>query len=448
MVPPPPLPFLPALALPSPCPQQQRSLSMSAAAMGDDESPAKKKRHSTTVRKSRDIAPAPLKPLAPVKLEAMPEEPLQPQHRPSVTPTPSVTPPAARVSPAPIAAAASASPPADTHNMPEKSPAETAYAKRQERLIKNRAAALLSRKRKREHLTALEQDRLQLQADNDSLKQKVLQLESRVQSLENENTELKRKFALTAAPVKHVAPASLVTPKHAKTTGMVFMIILFSFALFTLPSSHTRDQLTVGGSPASPSMPLIGASTPSMTLDELPAAPSTDLMLINSVRPGDLQTWIQTSMDPASSNNDSTDVIQWYGQQDHADEKGAGVPPHLYLYANELAQVTPLPMAAGAGAHNNPLPESTLSLLCPLNTSSHCDSYLQIDVKVLGSSIKHGVLRSDSNKNAIVVANHPRHHNNDQADTDDMLMTEQPHRALRRKWADKQRKRVSRIVLE
>lgn len=60
-------------------------------------------------------------------------------------------------------------------------------AKRQERLIKNRAAALLSRKRKREHLTALEEQRNDLVSENDSLKERVIELEKA-------NMELKKKM--------------------------------------------------------------------------------------------------------------------------------------------------------------------------------------------------------------------------------------------------------------
>lgn len=60
-------------------------------------------------------------------------------------------------------------------------------AKRQERLIKNRAAALLSRKRKREHLSALEEQCTDLTSVNQSLLDKVSQLEK-------ENLELKKKL--------------------------------------------------------------------------------------------------------------------------------------------------------------------------------------------------------------------------------------------------------------
>lgn len=70
-------------------------------------------------------------------------------------------------------------------------------AKRQERLIKNRAAALLSRKRKREHLTALEDQRNGLSNENSELKQKVL-------ALEKENLALKRRLEPQQADSKSV----------------------------------------------------------------------------------------------------------------------------------------------------------------------------------------------------------------------------------------------------
>lgn len=110
---------------------------------------------------------------------------------------------------------------------PNKSPAEAAYAKRQERLIKNRAAALLSRKRKRDHLTTLEEERQQLVNDNQALHSKVSSLEARVVSLEQENLELKRKLSPSFPVHKQQQQhqhTSLAIPKHAKTTGMVFMV--------------------------------------------------------------------------------------------------------------------------------------------------------------------------------------------------------------------------------
>lgn len=60
-------------------------------------------------------------------------------------------------------------------------------AKRQERLIKNRAAALLSRKRKREHLYSLEQERVKLLGENSDLKEQM-------NRLERENMQLRQKL--------------------------------------------------------------------------------------------------------------------------------------------------------------------------------------------------------------------------------------------------------------
>ncbi|KAI8087652.1 uncharacterized protein B0P05DRAFT_531768 [Gilbertella persicaria] len=76
--------------------------------------------------------------------------------------------------------------------IPEKYMAEdpqkaAVIAKRQERLIKNRAAALLSRKRKREHLIALEDQRKELLDTNKALYDQI-------QDLQTQNLELKKKL--------------------------------------------------------------------------------------------------------------------------------------------------------------------------------------------------------------------------------------------------------------
>ncbi|KAI7887123.1 hypothetical protein K492DRAFT_189538 [Lichtheimia hyalospora FSU 10163] len=62
--------------------------------------------------------------------------------------------------------------------IPSDDKAAAALAKRQERLIKNRAAALLSRKRKREHLNALEEQNQNLRAENEELKLRLSMLEN------------------------------------------------------------------------------------------------------------------------------------------------------------------------------------------------------------------------------------------------------------------------------
>ena len=62
----------------------------------------------------------------------------------------------------------------------------TSAQKRQERLIKNRAAALLSRKRKREHLDELEQKVEALSAENCELKRKISELEGKLSFVSSE----------------------------------------------------------------------------------------------------------------------------------------------------------------------------------------------------------------------------------------------------------------------
>ncbi|CAO3589500.1 unnamed protein product [Absidia cylindrospora] len=368
----------------------------------------------------------------------------------------------------------------------EKSSAEIAYAKRQERLIKNRAAALLSRKRKREHLTTLEDERQQLVNENETLHSKVTSLEARVVSLEQENMELKRKLSsrspssTTGSSLHkqhhyHHHHTSLATPKHAKTTGMVFMIILFSFALFTLPSSHSSDQLTVGGGLTKPNIALIGSSPSSVpeirldivgnsdTTNEPPSSsPSTststassssntttaDLMLIDHVRPSDLQMWIKEKLGDQQQQHDQEEIglVQWRDRQPTTVSKSVS---HLYLYANEFSQVTPLHV--DHQQQQDPM-EPTLSILCPLNQTTPCErpAYLQIDVKVMGSRVLAGELKHDQ-QHQWATATHG-HDDTPMFDLEDDPADKEPaiidrRRQLRRKtWMDGS-SRISRVVL-
>ncbi|KAG1048145.1 hypothetical protein G6F43_009446 [Rhizopus delemar] len=235
-------------------------------------------------------------------------------------------------------------------------------AKRQERLIKNRAAALLSRKRKREHLNSLEEE-------NQKLHGQVDELEKRIQTLEKENSELKEKL--------NIKPTTIATKK---TTGVVFMILFFSFALFTLPSRmmFNNQQLTVGGSSviSRQQYPLIddGSSisshsmTPSLLCKGDCKDQSTDLVLIDSVRPRDLQMWINHKLEKKQSDKQS----------------------HVYLYSKEFSQMASL-TKTNEYKGNKPM----LSLISPYNqTADISDRYLQIDVQVLGSKVIEGQLTS------------------------------------------------------
>ncbi|KAF9979278.1 hypothetical protein BGZ73_002547 [Actinomortierella ambigua] len=167
-----------------------------------------------------------------------------------------------------------------TEEKPQSEAALTAQAKRQERLIKNRAAALLSRKRKREHISLLESHTDQLKTENQELKEKVTELEENVKTLTFERDAARREVDRLTRQVTILTGHRLDTKMeidlerntrlsdservlNSKATGMVFMIILFSFALFTLPS-RKLDTLMVGGSME---RPRIGASIVGRTLD-------------------------------------------------------------------------------------------------------------------------------------------------------------------------------------
>ncbi|ORZ06948.1 hypothetical protein BCR42DRAFT_157213 [Absidia repens] len=158
-------------------------------------------------------------------------------------------------------------------------PAATdAQNKRQERLIKNRAAALLSRKRKREHLQSLEQERQWLTKDNGLLKSKTAALEEKVQQLEKENLHQKQRYLLLQQQQhqQHQQKKRLFVPgddafgfassrsgnnsddgENKSAIPMMFspqsldplskvtnvlMILLISFALLTLPVTSDRQD--------------------------------------------------------------------------------------------------------------------------------------------------------------------------------------------------------------
>lgn len=196
----------------------------------------------------------------------------------------------------------------------------TAQAKRQERLIKNRAAALLSRKRKREHISLLESHTDLLKIDNQDLKERVTELEENVKVLTEERDSARKECerlhrqitVLTHRPQetrmdmdleRNLRTTDAERGLNSKATGVVFMIILFSFALFNLPSGKL-ETLMVGGSL---DRPRIGSNIVGRALDSYAKNPTisgqvrdpstirrdlnmTDLVVFSDNRA--LQTWL------------------------------------------------------------------------------------------------------------------------------------------------------------
>ncbi|KAI8137378.1 hypothetical protein BJV82DRAFT_674862 [Fennellomyces sp. T-0311] len=358
-----------------------RSYSSSSS---DSEQPKKKRG-----RKKRDsqppaaIAPAPLRPLA---ARVTVEQPLPPP--PPSEPVVSA--------PAPVVKMEEASPPPASHENPQDAQKAAAIAKRQERLIKNRAAALLSRKRKREHLNALEEEKTALSVENEQLKQKVAALEARVDALEKENNELWRRAG--SSPASSGIGINNNKQINNRATGVVFMIILFSFALFSLPA-RTVDQLTVGGNGGPLSLEgganvYYNQQTERATLDAAPKEKTTDLVLIDPVQPQTLQTWIKDKLSRTNSDDDMTGLVHWQ-------KAVPAAAPKIYLYSPEFSQVVP----THNDSHHESLHSATndhhpmLSLISPLEQATLSNDttkqqYLQIDVQVLGSRVIDGQLIS------------------------------------------------------
>ncbi|KAF8976146.1 hypothetical protein BGZ46_008494 [Entomortierella lignicola] len=213
---------------------------------------------------------------------------------------------------------------------PQSEAAMSAQAKRQERLIKNRAAALLSRKRKREHINLLETHTDILKTTNQELTERVSELEDNVKvlTIERDTAREERDTArrecerlhrqmnvLTHKPQsdafrmdmdleRNIRSADTERGLNSKATGVVFMIILFSFALFNLPGGKL-ETLMVGGSI---DRPRLSSSIVGRTLDSYTNSPTisgqvresiingkdlhnmTDLVVFSDNRA--LQTWL------------------------------------------------------------------------------------------------------------------------------------------------------------
>ncbi|KAJ2004240.1 hypothetical protein H4R26_002619 [Coemansia thaxteri] len=202
--------------------------------------------------------------------------------------------------------------------LPPAGAGETVAQKRQERLIKNRAAALLSRKRKREYMGKLESEIEDLRDSNTSLAQRLADMEARLSALAAERDELRRENASVRAASSLAAGASSASSSGSTTAagsegtkadggkepaaaepapptaekpgdaagdrggekrrmadgpakggkqraaGALLMAVLFSFSLFTLPSLYTPDsQIAAGGVQSGGMLPPVRALPPS-----------------------------------------------------------------------------------------------------------------------------------------------------------------------------------------
>ncbi|KAF9126074.1 hypothetical protein BGX30_000177 [Mortierella sp. GBA39] len=220
---------------------------------------------------------------------------------------------------------------------PQSEAVMTAQAKRQERLIKNRAAALLSRKRKREHISLLESHTDLLKMDNQDLKERVSELEENVKVLTEERDSARQECELLHRKItvlthrphetrmdvdleRNLRTTDAERGLNSKATGVVFMIILFSFALFNLPSGKL-ETLMVGGSL---DRPRIGSNIVGRALDSYAKNPTisgqvrdpstirrdlnmTDLVVFSDNRA--LQTWLghqQVTVKQATTANTAT----------------------------------------------------------------------------------------------------------------------------------------------
>ncbi|KAI8888939.1 hypothetical protein K501DRAFT_329554 [Backusella circina FSU 941] len=218
-----------------------------------------------------------------------------------------------------------------------------AIAKRQERLIKNRAAALLSRKRKREHLTALEEQKRELQLENENLLKRLERLENEKNSLNNENQELKDQLSLYESKYK-------VTPM----SSMVLMIILFSFAILAFPAKSSRLPLINPSATTFQLSRYCSQTNDCKTKDESKDTP----FLIKTVNGKNLEKSIQEE-----------------------DSEGDTVR----LYSDQIVQLQ---------QQNKEVVSKSVSLMCPYEQETQ--RFLQIDMQVVRSRLVHGEFKIES----------------------------------------------------
>ncbi|KAI8826688.1 uncharacterized protein EV422DRAFT_511083 [Fimicolochytrium jonesii] len=191
-----------------------------------------------------------LEPLLPIKVEPSASLPLPKKIEPiPLLPVPTLPAKAAKQPLAP-----KTSHPIHVNIQPKPTPdvakpgpaALTAAERRAERLIKNRAAALESRKRKREQQQKLEKASEQLYEDNENLRARVADLEEKNRQLTEENGRLRHRLYnldKRAADVSGIDPMNsfadlstvLFEAPNKKAVGTALMAFFFSFALIFLP---------------------------------------------------------------------------------------------------------------------------------------------------------------------------------------------------------------------
>jgi hypothetical protein len=113
-------------------------------------------------------------------------------------------------------------------------------------------------------------------------------------------------------------------------------------------------------------------------------------MVVESIKPYDLQLWIQESLKAeaeadkrTSDSASSTGLVQYQTGQPVAMADTSS----LYLYANHLSQVVRLTDERNKQANSVSPRVSLLSPIIPSHESCEPQQYLQVDMQVLGSKI-------------------------------------------------------------
>ncbi|ORX57963.1 hypothetical protein DM01DRAFT_1343896 [Hesseltinella vesiculosa] len=125
--------------------------------------------------------------------------------------------------------------------------------KRQERLIKNRAAALLSRKRKREYLQSLEDERQVLLKENEALKAHADQLNDKLEAMQNGQGRPDSWSSLSSLHNNNALMLLLVA-------FVLLLLPLYQPDLFTPSSRQSSSSYASSSPPPTPNSPSCGFS--------------------------------------------------------------------------------------------------------------------------------------------------------------------------------------------